>query len=112
MPQTLVSILNGININGIEAIFDTEQKTVSYFSTGVSVTNGWDIAPKVNLKPGLQIDLTLINPTNPARRVIVGRVSGTFDINGVELPIFIGAASGGSTLWSFGARRCLVWLIV
>lgn len=104
MPQPLVSILNGIKINGIEAVFDTEQKTVSYFSIGVSVTNGWEIAPKVSLKPGLQIDLTLINPTNPTRRVLLGRVAGTFDLDGTELPIFIGAASGGSTLCSFGIQ--------
>ena len=45
LPKSLSSILAGFKINGIEAVFDTKEKTVSYFTTGLSVTNGWDIAP-------------------------------------------------------------------
>ncbi len=104
LPQPLVSILNGFKINRIEAIFNTEQNTVSYFSTGISVTNGWDIAPRVSLKPGLQVNLTLISPTDANRRVVVGNVAATFDINGVEIPIMLGASIGSTTFWSFGIQ--------
>jgi hypothetical protein len=104
LPEPLVNALDGFQINGISTIFNTEENTVSYFATGITVTNGWDIAPKVSLKPGLNLALTLLNPTNEKRRQVVGTVSGTFDLNGTELPIFIEANLGTVNLWSFGIQ--------
>ena len=106
IPPSLVSILKGFKINGIEATFDPQRGTVPYFSIGVSVTNGWDIAPRVCLKPGLQLNLTLIEPTNPDpdSRVVVGSVAGIFALGEVKIPIFIGATYGDTASWSFGLQ--------
>jgi hypothetical protein len=52
----------------------------------------------------LNLALTLLNPTNEKRRQVVGTVSGTFDLNGTELPIFIEANLGTVNLWSFGIQ--------
>lgn len=105
VPESLSSILSGFEINGIEAIFDTQEKSVSYFTTGLSVTNGWDIAPKVSLKPGLQINLTLINPSDKNSRVAAGSLNATFELGGVSVPVTMGATVGGSTsLWTFGLQ--------
>lgn len=104
-PKVLTDALDGFSLNGVETIFDTQQKTVTYFTTGVSVTNGWPIAPKVSLKPGLQLGLTLVNPTDKANRVTIGSLAATFDIAGVAIPILAGATatSDGST-WTLGLQ--------
>jgi hypothetical protein len=104
VPEPLSKILEGFKINDIETILDTTQKTVSYFSLGVSVTNGWDIAPKVSLQPGLQVGLTLINPTDKDSRVTAGNLSATFDLAGVIVPITIGATIGSVSSWTFGLQ--------
>ena len=104
VPESLSSILAGFKINGIEAIFDTKEKTVSYFTMGLSVTNGWDIAPKVSLKPGMQVNLTLINPNDPDSRVVAGGLNATFELGGVIVPIAIGATVGSASLWTFGLQ--------
>jgi hypothetical protein len=104
VPEPLSKILAGFKINGIEAIFDTNLKTVSYFTAGLSVTNGWDIAPKVSLKPGLQVNLTLINPTDKDTRVVAGSLTATFELGGVLVPIMIGATVGSTSLWTFGLQ--------
>ncbi|MDV3457682.1 DUF6603 domain-containing protein [Sphingomonas sp. HF-S4] len=125
LPPALTGELAGFTINGMEAELDTAAKSVTYFSTGVAVTNGWDIAPKVSLKPGLQIGLTLASaltsappksgngaspqsgngaPVVSSSLTVVGSVAATFDIAGVELPIYLGASSGATSLWTFGLQ--------
>jgi hypothetical protein len=64
-------------LSTIETVLDTAKKTVSTFALGVSVTNGWDIAPKVSLEPGLQVSLTLVTPADrqvvrPSASVVLG----------------------------------------
>lgn len=104
VPEPLSKILAGFKINGIETVLDTAQKTVSTFSLGASVTNGWDIAPKVSLKPGLQVNLTLIDPADPASRTAVGNLLATFDLAGVIVPITLGATIGSTSSWTFGLQ--------
>jgi hypothetical protein len=105
VPEPLKKILAGFKINGIETVLDTANKTVSTFSLGVSVTNGWDVAPKVSLVPGsLQVNLTLIEPTDPDNRTTVGNLSATFDIAGVVVPITLGATIGSASSWTFGLQ--------
>lgn len=106
LPKDLIAVLSGLKINGIETIFNIKKKTVSYFSIGVSVTSGWDIAPKVSLKPGLQVNLTLINPTDATSRQFSANISATFDLNTVEIPAYLGVSggSGSSLIWAFGIQ--------
>ena len=105
VPDQLSKILEGFKIHDVETILDTEQKTVSYFSLGLSVVNGWDIAPKVSLKKGsLQLSLTLLNPTDKDNRVTVGNLLATFDIAGVTVPITVGATIGSTSSWTFGLQ--------
>jgi hypothetical protein len=103
LPQALVDKLEGLQVNDINTSFNTANKTISYFSTGVTVTNGWDIVTNVSLAPGLQLALTLINPTDPATREAIGIVTGTFLINTVAVPVFVQAdVTSDSTNWSLG----------
>ena len=64
------------------------------------------LRPRFASNPGLQLNLTLIEPTDPDpdRREVVGSVAGTFALGEVELPIFIGATYGDTTSWSFGLQ--------
>jgi len=104
-PPELSNILSAITVSGLDATFDPKSKTVDYFSVGIAVTNGWDIAPKVSLEPGLQLTLTLVNPTDATNRQSIGTVTGTFKLNTTELPLYVqGTSGGGSSLWSFGVQ--------
>ena len=104
-PRELTSILDAIAVTGLNAVFDPVAGTVTYFSIGVSVTNGWEIAPKVQLEPGLRLALTLVDPTDAANRQTIGAVTGTFKLNATELPLFVqGSSGGGNALWSFGLQ--------
>jgi hypothetical protein len=104
-PPELSNILSAIAVSGLDATFDPKSSTVDYFSVGIAVTNGWDIAPKVSLEPGLQLTLTLVNPTDATNRQSIGTVTGTFKLNTTELPLFVqGTSGGGSSLWSFGVQ--------
>ena len=106
IPPTLASILNGIQINSMEVSYDTSQRTVSFFSIGILVTNGWNIVnDKVLLLPGMQINMSLLNPTDSNSRVSTANIAATFELGGIDVPIFLGATSaGGTTLWAFGIQ--------
>jgi hypothetical protein len=105
LPATLASILQGFTLNSLDVNYDTTLSQVSYFTTGFSVTNGWTIVDKqVVLLPGLQINLTLINPLDSARRATTANVIGTFQLGGVNVPVYLGASFGSTTEWSFGLQ--------
>ncbi|MBC7910623.1 MAG: hypothetical protein H7Y30_08990, partial [Pyrinomonadaceae bacterium] len=73
------------------------------FSTGVTVTNGWDIITDLSLKPGLQLSLSLLNPTDAFNRDLIGIVTGTFLIKSVEVPVFVQVNVGSdSNSWILG----------
>lgn len=107
LPTELTDALDGFKLNGIAAEFDTKAKTLPYFNTGITVTNGWNIAPGVALEPGLQIGLTITDATDKVSRQTVGQVDATFKLgktNGVEVPIMIGATFGQKSSWTFGLQ--------
>ena len=119
LPKALTDELKGFEINALEAVFDTERKSIAYFSAGVKVTNGWDIAPKVSLLPGLQVNLSLTETVTTASPgsangggdlktetslTAIGSVAATFEIAGVKLPITVGATIGETSSWTFGLR--------
>ena len=103
-PSELTSILDAIEVTGLDAVFDPKAGTVSYFAVGITVKNGWPIAPKVELEPGLHLALTIVDATNAINRQIIGTVTGTFTLNNTELPLFVPGATGEGALWSFGVQ--------
>ena len=104
LPQGLVKTLDVVELNGIETVYNAKAKTISYFTTGVSFKGGWDIAPKVSLLPGLQLNLTIINAGDSSTRTFIANVMGTFMIGTVQVPLQLGASVGGTTIWSFGIQ--------
>jgi hypothetical protein len=104
LPQNLVSTLDAVELNGIETIYNTDAKAVSYFTAAVHFAKGWDIAPKVSLLPGLQITLTLLNANDSATRQSIANVMGTLMIGSVNVPLQVGTSVGGTTVWSFGIQ--------
>lgn len=105
IPPLLSKALEGIALTGLSAVFDVESRSISYLSVGIETTNGWDIAPKVGLEKGLRLSLTLVNPTESAKKLIAGQVTGTFRLNDTtEVPLFVQASAGSATLWSAGLQ--------
>lgn len=105
LPTSLVDVLDGFSVNGIQALFNTDQSTVDFFTLGISVTNGWEIvASKIVLQPGLHIQLSLINATDDDSRELIAAIQGTFSINNVDIPILISSGLGASTNLSFGLQ--------
>lgn len=103
LASILPMALKGIQINDLGTIFSPISKTIDYFSIGVKVKNGWDLMPKISLKPGLQLILTRIKPSSLTSHEFVGIVKGTFDIAKVTVPVFVQAQAGSdSTLWMIG----------
>jgi|GEM_PF-627135 len=104
LPKGLVDTLDALDLNGIDAIYNTESKTISYFTASAHFAKGWDLAPKVSLLPGLQINLTLTNPTDEAKRLSVANVLGTLVIDSVQVPLQVGTSVGGTVVWTFGIQ--------
>lgn len=102
-PQPLIDVLESMAVTGVNAVFDPTAGTITYFATGVTVTNGWELAPKVRLLPGLTLSLTLVDPTSPGK-LITGKVTGTFSLNGTTVPLFVQGAAGASTMWICGVQ--------
>ncbi len=102
-PESFSGALSGLQMNGISAIFNADSNEVISISAGIAVTNGWDIAPKISLMPGLQLIFTLNNPTNEYARQFVGIVRGIFAIDSVNVPVFVqvNLERDGST-WMIG----------
>lgn len=102
IPQPLVDVLDGITVTGLACQFDTEAKTVSYFSAGVAVTNGWDMTEKIGLMPGLRLSLIVLNPVGPLQKTIMGSLRATAKFGSVQIPVFVQGSAGASTLWTIG----------
>ncbi len=103
VPDSLVQLLDGLTINDLHVVFDTTEETVSQFYLGLTVTNAWPITSKVALEAGLNLALTMNNPTDATTRETVGQVTGTFMIDGVPVPVFVQAdVSSNSTNWIVG----------
>jgi hypothetical protein len=102
IPQPLKDVLQGISVIGIGCQFDTQAKTVSYFSVGVSLDNGWDINEKVGLMPGLSMSLVLLNPVGPTPKTVIGMLRATARVGTQKIPVFVQGSAGASTLWSIG----------
>ncbi len=104
LPDALTNGLKSIAITDVDAVFDPDAKTISYFAVGITVENDWDIAPKVSLSPGLGLSLALVNPTDPVNKLIVGQVTGTFLLGETPVPLFVQGSAGASTLWMAGVQ--------
>ncbi|HZI48609.1 MAG TPA: hypothetical protein VFD75_12490, partial [Pyrinomonadaceae bacterium] len=102
VPQPLVEVLDGITVTGLACQFDTQAKTVSYFSAAVAVTNGWTITQKVGLMPGLSLSLVLINPVSSLPKTTTATLRATGKLGTVQIPVFLQASMGASTLWTIG----------
>ena len=100
-PQELVSLISGIAVGSVTALFDTTKATVTRFGATITVTNGWTIAPKIQLKPGLTLTLTIDNLTDAANRRTSGLLLGTFSIGSTDLPVFVEGQSGN---WLIGLQ--------
>lgn len=105
IPSSLAAILNGFSINSLDVRYNPQLSTVSYFTVGFSVTNGWTIVDNaVVLLPGLQINLTLINPTDAAKRQTTANIIAVFQLGNVNVPIYLGASLGSTSNWVFGLQ--------
>ncbi len=103
-PQVLIDVLDGFKITGLSAVFDAKAKIISYFSVAIKVTNGWDIAPKVGLLPGLELALTLVDPTDSVNKETIGQLTGTFELGGQRLPLFVQGSVGNDVVWLAGLQ--------
>ncbi len=102
-PESFSEALSGLKMNGISSIFNADSNEVISISAGITVANGWDIAPKISLKPGLQLIFTLNNPTNEYARQFVGIVRGSFAIDTVTVPVFVQVnLERGDSTWMIG----------
>ncbi|MFY0255956.1 DUF6603 domain-containing protein [Chitinophaga sp. 30R24] len=105
LPPALSAILSGFKLNSLDIVYDTATPAVAYVTTGFSVTNGWTIVDKqVVLLPGMQINLSLLNPLDSTKRQTTASITGTFQLGGVNVPVYLGASLGSTTSWSFGLQ--------
>ncbi len=103
LPPELVSILNGFALTDLIIEFDTGTETVSLVSAGITVTNGWPITPGIELKPGLEVLVSVANPASDTQRAFTGIVKGTFELSGVPVPVFVQAdVTSAQTSWLVG----------
>lgn len=124
LPSELTSILQGIQLDNLDASFNTKDHILENFTSAITVTNGWPMVPGVvELKPGLGINLTIGTSINSSENSsetatetaetgsittsisTAANVNATFSLGSVEVPISIGANINGSTnLWTFGIQ--------
>lgn len=103
LPSELIGILNGLALTDLLIDFDTGTKTLSHVAAGLQVTNGWKIVPGLELEQGLEVLLSVDNPTSDTERSFTGIVRGTFDLSGVPVPVFVQAdVTGGASSWLVG----------
>ena len=105
MPDNSFNVLNSIKLGHISAFFSLEQKSILYFTIQVGVSDGWSVVgDTIRIKENsLRLILTLINPTEPDSRQIIGIARGTVVIHNTDVPIFVQANVGsGSTTWMIG----------
>jgi hypothetical protein len=103
LPPDLVSVLDGLALAGLSVSFDTGSGAVSEVLAAVAVTNGWQIAPGIELRPGLTVLFDVTSPGDDLNRTFTATVTGTFDLNGTAIPVFVQAdVAGGSTSWLLG----------
>jgi hypothetical protein len=103
LPSQLIGILNGLALTDLLIDFDTGTKTLSHVAAGLQVTNGWTIVSGIDLKPGLEILLSVDNPASNTERSFTGIVRGTFDLSGVPVPVFVQAdVTSAETSWLVG----------
>lgn len=104
LPSALVDLLEGLALSDLAITFDTAAKTVTDVSVGLTVTNGWPAAPGLVLEPGLHLALSIANPTDDQARDFVGIVTGTLDVAGTPVPVFVqvDVAASGTSTWLVG----------
>lgn len=102
IPKPLADVLDGISVTSMACQFDTKAKTVSYFSTAVTLTNGWDINEKIGLMPGLSMNLVLLNPVGTTPKTVIGVLRAKARLGSEKIPVFLQASGGASTLWTIG----------
>lgn len=105
LPSVLAGALTGIQINSFDVSYNVNIKSITYFTIGVSVTNGWTIVDKqILLLPGLQVNLTLTKQAPVTNWQTTASVTGTFVLGGVNVPAYLGASLGSTTEWAFGLQ--------
>jgi hypothetical protein len=103
LPAELTAILEGLALSDLAITFDPGAKTVASVSAGLTVTNGWTPAPGLELEPGLHLALSVQNPADETARVFTAVVTGTFKIDGTEVPVFVQVdVAGGTSRWLTG----------
>ncbi|HVB41892.1 MAG TPA: DUF6603 domain-containing protein [Streptosporangiaceae bacterium] len=103
LPQQLVSILDGFALTDLGMTFDTTAATVSEITAAVTVTNGWPVAPGIELEPGLRVAIGVANPGDENARQFTGVVLGTFDIDGTTVPAYVQAdVTSATSSWLVG----------
>ena len=105
LPKQLVDALDVVTLNGLDTTFNTNTKSISYFSIGVELAKRWEIIPnKVWLEEGLLISFTIVNADKKEELEFIANVRGTFMLGKTKVPIQIGTSVGGTTVWSFGIQ--------
>ncbi|GAB7028681.1 DUF6603 domain-containing protein [Streptomyces sp. NPDC021749] len=104
LPSELVRIFENLAISSLSITFDATAETVTEIGVGLMVTNGWTLTSGLVLDPNLHIALTLRNPTDDATRDATAVVTGTVEIDGTKVPVFVQAdvSAGGTSSWLVG----------
>ena len=97
-PQSLVDAITGIALGGIACQFNTQTKSVSYFTVTVTVTNGWKIFSGLELLPGMTLTLAITNPAG-GKKTLFGALRATTMMGSQKVPIYVQGSAGGSTQW-------------
>jgi hypothetical protein len=103
LPPDLIRALQGLELTELQITFDPAARTVSQVSAGLTVTNGWTPVDGISLQPGLHLGLLVANPTDDVSRAFDAVVTGTFTLDGVDVPCFVQVdVSGGTSTWQVG----------
>ena len=107
MPDKSFDVLNDIKLGHISAFFNLEQKRVLYFTIQISISNGWSIVEdKIGIKKdkdSLRLILTVVNPTEPDSRQLIGIARGTIVLGKTDVPVFVqGNFGSGPSAWVVG----------
>ncbi len=97
-PQSLVDAIAGISLGGIACQFNTQTKSLSYFTITITVTNGWKIVSGLELLPGMTLTLAITNPAG-GQKTLFGALRATSMIGSQKVPLYVQGSAGGSTQW-------------
>ncbi len=103
LPPTLVDALDDLALTDLTIIFDTVGKVVTEARVGLAVEIGWSPIPQVlTLRPGLGLSLAVASPAGAVSN-FVGIVTGTLDVAGTDVPVFVQADfESGTSTWLVG----------